>query len=128
MNISDRIVATIRTGVPALIGYLLALLIAAVPAVADVLAFLDAQLSTITFGVPVIAVLQAAAVAAVIAGYYWVARKIGSKYPAAEKWLLGRSLVPIYVQPITTSPDDGVAEGVTRADYQAHVDALEAGK
>jgi len=97
MTISDRIVATIRTGVPALVGLILAHLIAAVPAVADAIVLIDNHLSAITEGVPVATVLQLAATAGVITGYYYLARLAGAKWPWLEKWLLGKSLVPVYV-------------------------------
>lgn len=92
MTISDRIVATIRTGVPALIGLLIARLIAAVPQVADVIAWLDVQVGGSTT-----VILGAIATAAVIAGYYWLARKVGDRWPFVQRWLLGSSKIPTYV-------------------------------
>lgn len=97
MNLSDRIVATIRTGVPTLVGLILTWLIAHIPAVADVIAFIDTHLSLITDGVPVSELLAIAATAGVIIGYYYLARLAGSRWPAVEKWLLGKSLVPVYI-------------------------------
>lgn len=97
MNLSDRIIATIRTGVPALVGLILANLIAKVPAVADVLTFIDTNLSLITDGVPVAQWLALAATAGVIAAYYYLVRLAGTRWPAVEKWLLGKSLVPVYI-------------------------------
>lgn len=100
MNLSDRIVATIRTGVPALVGLILATLIAKIPAVADAIAFIDENLSLVTGGVPVATLLGLAATAGVISLYYWVARKLGDRWPAVEKWLLGYDLVPgAYTKP-----------------------------
>jgi hypothetical protein len=96
----DRIVALIRTGVPALVGTFLAFLVARIPAVATWIAWGDAQLAAWGLaGVSVQVVLSAVAVAAVIAGYYWLSRLIGSRWPAAEKWLLGSSAVPSYAKP-----------------------------
>lgn len=97
MNISDRIIATIRTGVPALVGLILAQLIAHVPVVAEIITFIDRELSLITEGVPVAQILAAAATAGVIAAYYYAARLVGARWPVVEKWLLGRSVVPIYI-------------------------------
>lgn len=120
MSISDRIVATIKTGVPALIGIALANLIAAVPAVADVITFIDTHLSEITDGVPVATILKWAATAGVIAGYYWVAAWLGDKYPPIRKWLLGSSLVPIY-DPHVAVDTNGDVSLMTRAEYRASI-------
>lgn len=94
MNLNDRIVATIRTGVPALVGLILATLISKIPAVADAIVFIDTNLSLVTGGVPVAQLLGLAATAAVIAGYYWVVRKLGDRWPLVEKYLLGSELIP----------------------------------
>lgn len=91
MSINERIVATIRTTVPALVGLVIARVVAQVPAVADWLGWLSGQLGT-----PAEGVLTAVATAAIIGAYYWTARKLGSRWPWLEKWLLGSSLVPVY--------------------------------
>lgn len=93
MTINDRIVATIRTLVPALYGVGIAWLIRQIPAVADGLAWLSTQLGT-----DVTVLLQGILTAAVIAGYYWCARAAGARFPALERWLLGRSLTPTYTK------------------------------
>lgn len=121
MNISDRIIATIRTGVPALIGYLLAQLIAAVPVVADVIAFLDKNLSELTLGVPLVHIIEAAAVAGVIALYYWTARKVGAKWPKLERYLLGSELTPVYAPVAITTPAGG-AVLMSRREYRAYAE------
>ncbi len=102
MNINDRIVATIRTGVPALVGLILATLISKIPAVAESIAFIDENLSLVTGGVPVAQLLGLAATAGVISLYYFVARKLGDRWPFVEKWLLGSELIPsAYIKPDT---------------------------
>lgn len=101
MTRQDQIIAVIRTGVPALVGSLLAFLIAHVPFVAAAIAWADAQLKG--YGLPgVVLVLQALVVALVVTGYYWLARRIGARWPSVEKWLLGRSARPVYSAPAVT--------------------------
>lgn len=98
MTVHDKLIALIRTGVPALIGAFLAWLISRIPAVADVIAMIDQVLANADFaGVTVLGILQAIAIAAVIAAYYWLARKLSERFPALGKWLLGSSLVPTYI-------------------------------
>lgn len=83
----------LRTAVPVWWGSLLAFLGAQIPAVADFFAFIDRQA-----GEGWRQVAEGLATAAVIFGYYWVARQIGRRWPAAEKWLVGSSSRPIYVE------------------------------
>lgn len=98
MTINDKLIALIRTGVPALIGAFLAWLIARIPAVAEVIAALDAVLTQADFaGVTVLGLLQAIAIAAVIALYYWTAGKLSERFPVLRKWLQGSSLTPTYI-------------------------------
>jgi uncharacterized membrane-anchored protein len=123
MSISDRIVATIRTGVPTLVGLILAWLITKIPAVADILAFIDTNLAAVTGGVPVATVLGLAATAGIVSLYYYLARLAGSRWPAVEKWLLGQSLVPVYVAPGQTVVALPAPATVNRSEYQ---DAREA--
>lgn len=119
MNINDRIIATIRTGVPALVGLLIATLIAKIPAVATVIAWIDAELSTVTAGVPIVTILGLAATAAVIAGYYYLARVLGARWPWVEKWLLGSSLVPtVYEKQLIIDERSGL-RFQTRREYRA---------
>ena len=96
MNISDRIVATIRTAVPGAVGYLIAKLVAANPAVGDGLAWFDANLSAVLLGMPVQAAIEVAAVGIATAAYYYAARWIGDRFPVLERFLLGSSKTPIY--------------------------------
>ena len=86
--------AYLRTAVPVWWGSLLAFLAAQIPAVANLFAFIDAQA-----GAGWREIVGFVATAAVIFGYYWVARQIGRRWPAAEKWLIGSSARPIYVEP-----------------------------
>lgn len=95
---NDRAVATIRTAVPGAVGYLIATLVASVPAVGDGIAWFDENLSAILFGAPLLTVLQSAAVGAAIAAYYWVARWVGARYPWVEAFLLGSSKTPVYTE------------------------------
>lgn len=85
-------VAYLRTAVPAAWGSLLALLAAQIPAIAGLFALVDTQ-----FGESWRKITEALATAAVIFGYYWLARQIGRRWPAAEKWLIGSSSQPVYV-------------------------------
>lgn len=102
MTISDRIAALIRTLVPALYGVAITWLIGRIPAVGDALHWLSK-----TVGTDVSAAISLALTALVIAGYYWIARKLGAKFPVLEKWLLGSSLIPTYTQG-TIGVDTGV--------------------
>lgn len=94
MTNNDRIVATIRTAVPALVGLLIARLIAAVPAVADVFAWLDDALGATTT-----TAIAGIATALIIAGYYWLVRRLAVRWPWIEGFL-GSKKTPIeYVTP-----------------------------
>jgi hypothetical protein len=84
-------VAYIRTYVPVAIGSLITWLVTLFPWVGDVIHYVSAN-----YGSGWRDLLVAAATAAVIALYYWGARKIGARWPAAEKWLLGSSATPVY--------------------------------
>lgn len=86
----------IRTNVPIAIGAALGWLITQFTIVAAALAWLDAQIPVIFPGTDWRALLNAAAIAAVTALYYWGASQIGKRWPKAEKWLLGSSKVPNY--------------------------------
>lgn len=97
MTPNDRITALIRTLVPALYGVGLTWLIGRFPAVQDSLAWLSA-----TVGVDASAAISLAVTAGVIAGYYWLARKLGNRFPTLEKFLLGRSAVPVYKTTLKT--------------------------
>jgi hypothetical protein len=97
MTRQDQIIALIRTAVPALVGALLAFVIAHIPGVAGIIAVINGLLVAWGFaGVSVSVILQALVVGAVIALYYWIARQVGRRWPAAEKWLLGHGGLPVY--------------------------------
>lgn len=97
---NDRIVSTIRTFVPALIGLLIARLVAAVPAVADAIAWLDTVI-----GAPTTTMLGVVVAALVIAAYYWLVRRLATRWPWLEGFL-GSTKTP--VEYVTLSKgDDG---------------------
>lgn len=83
----------LRTAVPVLWGSLLTFLAAQIPFVAAVFVAIDKQ-----FGESWRQLSGFLAAAAVIFAYYWVARQIGRRWPAAEKWLIGSSSQPIYFE------------------------------
>jgi predicted tellurium resistance membrane protein TerC len=99
MTMNDKVIGLIRTGVPALIGAALAWLIAQIPVVNDIIVSIDAVFAGAgaDFGVTVLGLLQALSIAAVISGYYWLARTLGARFPWLEKWLLGQSVIPSYL-------------------------------
>jgi hypothetical protein len=84
-------VAYIRTYVPVAIGSLITFLLAQFSWLNDAIAYVNS-----TYGTGWRDLLVAAATAAVIALYYWGARQVGKRWPAAEKWLLGSSATPVY--------------------------------
>lgn len=107
----------LRTAVPVAVGSFLAFLAAQIPAVAALFAGIDVQ-----FGESWRDIAAALATAAVIFGYYWLARQVGRRWPAAERWLIGSSSQPIYFEntsqiaaaspakPITLEEDEREAE------------------
>lgn len=84
-------VGFIRTYTPVLWGSALTFLIAKFTWFASIIVYVD-----VTFGTTWRDLAIAATTAAVIALYYWGARKLGQKWPKLEKWLLGSSAVPNY--------------------------------
>lgn len=119
MNNNDKIVAVIRTAVPAGVGYLLALVISAIPAVGNAISWIDAQIDAALPGdgsVTVLGLLQALAVALVVAGYYAAARWLGQHWPAIERVLLGSSKTPVYQIPESAPVP---LPGETREEYRA---------
>jgi hypothetical protein len=107
MTVSDRIAALIRTIVPALYGVAITFLIGRFPVIQDGLHWLST-----TLGTDASAAIQLFITALVIAGYYWVARKLGARFPVLEKWLLGSSLIPTYATTTTlvVGKDTGFAD------------------
>lgn len=105
MTRQDRIIALIRTYVPALVGAVLAFIVAHVPVVASYIDAIDSTLASLGYaGASVTVLLQAVLVSAVIGLYYWLAQLLASKWPAAQKWLLGHSATPMYKIPTVTIP------------------------
>lgn len=128
------IIATIRTAVPGAIGALIAWLVSRIPAVADIIVTIDGILAAAAPGVPgltVVALLNAGAIGAAIAAYYWLARELGRRWPIVERFLLGSAQQPIYA----TRSDDGSWDitGLpnpaksTREAYQAALEQHEKG-
>lgn len=86
-------IAYIRTYVPWGIGLLLGWALTNVPAVATAVVWLDTVLPA---GTDWRGGLNLILIGLVTAGYYWAARQIGLRFPAAEKFLLGSSSTPVY--------------------------------
>lgn len=97
---NDRIISTIRTFVPALIGLLIARLVAEVPAVADAIAWVDGVI-----GAPTATLLGLVGAALVIAAYYWVVRRLATRWPWLEGFL-GSTKTPVEYVTLTKG-DDG---------------------
>lgn len=129
------IIATIRTAIPAAIGWLIAAIIARVPVVADIITVIDDTLAQAAPGVPgltVAALLNAAAIGLVCAAYYWLARELGRRWPIVETFLLGSSQQPVYakqndqgVYDITGLPDPSKS---SREAFQAALAAARTSK
>lgn len=93
----DLILATIRTAVPAAVGWFIAWVIARIPAVADVIATIDKVLATSAPGYTVAVILNAACIGLVVAAYYWAVRVLGKRWPVIERFLLGSAKQPTYI-------------------------------
>ena len=105
MTNNDRIISTIRTFVPALIGLLIARLVAAVPAVADVIAWLDGVIGTQTTNL-----IGLVAAALVIAAYYWLVRRLATRWPWLEGFL-GSTKTPVEYVTLTRGDDGTYRKG-----------------
>ena len=86
----------IRTFVPVIIGAILGWAITTYTVVAEAIAWLDSVLAGVAPGTSTRALLDALAIAAVTAAYYWIARRLGRRFPKLEAWLLGSSATPVY--------------------------------
>jgi hypothetical protein len=97
MTRQEQIIAVVRTAVPAFVGYIITLLIAAIPVVGEWIAWIDAQIAAAlpTADVTMLGLLQAAAVALVVGAYYWAARLLGQRWPIVERFLLGSAKQPV---------------------------------
>lgn len=82
MTNQNRIISTIRTGIPALVGLILAALSTRIPAVADVIVWVQENA-----GMELSKLLSALATALVIAGYYALVRWLASYWPWLEAFL-----------------------------------------
>lgn len=88
---------SIRTYLPALVGVLLARLVAAVPAVNDVVVWLDTLFAEAGWvGLTALGVIESVIVAGVVLGYQWAAQKFGDRLPRIEALLLGSARRPSY--------------------------------
>lgn len=87
--------AYIRTYVPLLVGAVLGWFVIHVPVIANAITWADAELVD---WIDWRSALNALAIAAVTAAYYWAARQLGRRWPALERWLLGSSSQPLYVE------------------------------
>lgn len=111
MSLNDRAVAVIRTAVPVLVGSLIAWLTSLIPAVADVLAWIDTNLGGV-LGAPAVELLKLGAVAVVITAYYAVVRWLSPRWPWLEA-LLGSTRTPaVYVMPADSYNVQAVADAV----------------
>lgn len=99
MTLNDRAVAVIRTAVPVLVGSLIAWLTSLIPAVADVLAWIDTNLGGV-LGAPAVELLTLGAVAVVITAYYALVRWLSPQWPWLER-LLGSPKAPTDYAPPT---------------------------
>lgn len=101
----DRHVQLIRTYLPAMIAVLLARLIAAVPAFAEGIAFVDGIFADAGWiGVSVLTIVQAVVIALVLVAYQRLAQRLGDRsarkgdiWSRTEALMLGSSDRPIYV-------------------------------
>lgn len=106
---TERRTAVVRTVVPALIGVLLARLIAAVPIITVILEWVDGVIVATAAalaaqgvvgaplaGITAMWLIQGALTALVIWAYYRIARLLGDRWPAAERWMLGSESRPHY--------------------------------
>lgn len=92
MNIQSR-----RTFIAALVGVLIARLVAAVPVISDTLAWVDGVFAEAGYaGLSALALVNAVVVAGVILAYQKIAQWLGDRWPSVEKWLLGSDARPHY--------------------------------
>lgn len=86
-----------RTFIAALVGVLIARVVAAVPMIADTLAWVDGIFVEAGYaGISALAVVNAVVVAAVILLYQKAAQWLGDRWPSVEKWMLGSDARPSY--------------------------------
>ncbi len=86
-----------RTFIAALVGVLIARVVAALPVIADTLAWVDGIFVEAGYaGISALAVVNAVVVAAVILVYQKAAQWLGDRWPSVEKWMLGSDARPSY--------------------------------
>lgn len=86
-----------RTFIAALVGVLITRIVAAVPAIGSVLAYVDGIFAEAGFaGLSALVLVQAVVTAGVILAYQRVAQLLGDHWPAAERWMLGSAARPHY--------------------------------
>ena len=93
MTNNDKILGTIRTGVPALVGTAFAWLIGRIPAVNDIIVWLGENA-----GIEVQALVSGVATAGVIALYYALVRYLGDKWPWLEVFLGSKKTPAVYAE------------------------------
>ncbi|MGK0740450.1 hypothetical protein ACSHWG_00975 [Leucobacter sp. Z1108] len=87
----------VRTFIAAFAGVLVTRLVGAIPAIGEVLAWLDGVFAEAGYGgMSALALVQAAVVAGVILGYQKIAQALGDRWPSVEKWMLGSDARPSY--------------------------------
>lgn len=90
-------IQSVRTFVAALVGVLIVRLVAAIPAVADVFAWVDGVFVDAGYAsISAPALVQAVITAAVILFYQKAAQWLGDRWPNIEKVMLGSSSRPHY--------------------------------
>jgi len=86
-----------RTFVAALIGVALLRLVAAIPVIADVLAYIDGIFAQAGYaGISTLKLVEVAITAAAILLYQKAAQWIGDRWPKIEVYLLGSAARPHY--------------------------------
>ncbi|MEJ6489587.1 hypothetical protein PQI23_07620 [Leucobacter sp. USCH14] len=100
MNIqtkTDRKNQDRRTIMAAIVGVLVARLVATIPLLAAALEWVDGLISEAGIvSVPALALLQAVVTAVVILAYQRVAQWLGDRWPSVEKLMLGSDARPHY--------------------------------
>lgn len=90
-------IQSIRTFVAALAGVLIVRLVAAIPVIADMIAWVDGVFAEAGYaGISTLALVQAAITAAVVLLYVKLAQWLGDQWPSVEKWMLGNDARPHY--------------------------------
>ncbi|UOQ58085.1 hypothetical protein MUN78_04365 [Leucobacter allii] len=90
-------IQSVRTYIAALVGVLLLRLVAAVPAIAAVIDWIDGVfLEAGLAGASALALVTAAITAAAVLAYQKAAQWFGDRWPHIEKWMLGSSARPTY--------------------------------